>query len=1056
LGSYTFDGDGEVVLTRGTNNPGNWTIADQVKFVDSSLAETVVNTPTLGSWTTTNGPTTLGPGEYAVIVSDRAAFDYRYNFPQVAGQNNVAIAGQYTGTLANEGDGVKLMRRGADEALADTPYYRIDFVNYNDKAPWPTEPDGDGPSLSRNDPYGPSIPFPYGNDPASWFAGGVLTMGTPGERNAPADLTPPTVPQNLTAVVNLPYAQVALDWDAATDPDSYVDHYAIYRDGSRIGSSATTSYVDTTANLTVPYSYKVAAVNRDGTKSDRSIRDDISIPALISHNVLDDTHILLVFSEPLDQTSAEDHVANYAFDAALISATLAPDTVTVTLVTAAMNVSQAYNLTIDSLLTVAGANMPPGRQVSFVYGAAIGANPPTVAAGIADFSVSEDAANSEFVLSTVFADADAGDHLTFTVAANTNPNLVQASIGAGELHLDYADDHNGTADITVRATDVAGTWVEDTFTVTVDSIGDNPSVALPISDVTVDEDAALAVINLTGAFYDPDVIYFDSNIVGDDDLLTLTVTGNTDSGLVTAAIVGNELTLTYVGDQHGSADITVRATDDSAVNFIEDTFTVTVNPVNDPPVVVAPLADVSVVENAAPTVLNLAAAFGDVDIATAGDNLTYSITGNTNPGLVDTSVVGTLSYTTNTYGTAQITVRATDTLGDWVEDTFAVGVGSDGTAKVEHVLVRGSSWDTTFLDHLDAQSLGHPTISGQGYHLLTGGSQLTTLTWNNIDRLVISFSKDVNIQQSDLSLVGVDVASYISSGFSYDGATFTATWNLSSPIAADKLLIDLDASSITEVATGNPLDGEWTDGVDTFPSGDDTFGGDFQFRFDVLPGNADVAGSVDAADVTAVRNRIFSAPGGGSYSVDADLDGSGRIDFVDWIIAQGSVGDTLPGGDPTPPPSPPAPSSGPPLQVFLSQTGPSTEAPAGDIAIDTAIDTVEEIAPVPPLTGPLRFDSSAIHDDVFAEVGTDQTSRPAGRNQRYLFGRRSLHESTESSRARRRRRDAVDSDTVDSITADTVFEMFHSEHRRRETIRRDRTIDQDWINKAEEQGTNGP
>jgi hypothetical protein len=1078
LGSYDFDTNGEVVLTRGTNNPDNWTIADQVKFVSAGHTE-IVDNPTLDSWNMTNGPATLGPGEYAVIVRDRAAFDYRYNFPQVAGQSNVAIAGQYTGTLSNSGDGIKLMRVGTPEPTSFIPYYRIDYVNYNDKAPWPTEPDGDGPSLSRNDPYGPSIPFPYGNDPESWFAGGELSMGTPGKRNTPVDATPPTVPQNLSAVVNLPYAQVALNWDAATDADSYVDHYAIYRDGSRIGSSTTTDYVDATAKLTKDYSYKVAAVNRDGIKSDRSIKDRIEIPALISHSVPDDTHISLVFSEPLDQTSAEDHLANYAFDGTLISATLEPDTITVTLTTAAMNVSQAYNLTIDSLLTVAGALMPPGRQVSFVYGAAIGANAPTVAAGIADFSVSEDAANSELVLSTVFADADAGDHLTFTVAVNTNPDLVQASIGAGELHLDYAADHNGTVDITVRATDVAGTWVEDTFTVTVDSIGDNPSVALPIGDVTVDEDADDTVLNLAGAFFDPDVIYFDSNIVGDDDLLTLTVTGNTDSGLVTASIVGGQLTLTYQGDQHGSADITVRATDDSTVNFIEDTFTVTVNPVNDPPVVSVPLADVSVVENAAPTVLNLAAAFGDVDIATAGDNLTYSITGNTNPGLVDTSVVGTLTYASNTYGTAQITVRATDTLGDWAEETFAVGVGSAGLPTVDHVLVRSSSWSDAFLDYLDGNGLGHSALSRLGYRIPAGGIQLDAIPWNDLDTLVISFSKDVNIDKTDLALIGVNVASYdiAGSSFSYDAATFTATWTLAAPMGADKLLIDLDASSVTDTTPGALLDGE----SGAFPSGNGSAGGDFQFRFNVVPGDADQNDTTEAADATAVRGLIFASTGDVTFSEAHDLDGSGRIDFLDWAIALTNSANTLPGGNPVPPPSPPAPSSGPPLQIFLSQTGPSAEEPAEDIAETIA----EEVASAQPLVGPLRvpITSSAVHDDLFAELGTDQSSRPAGRNQRYLFGRRSHHESTESSRARRRRRDTVDSDTVDSdtvdsdtvdsdtvdsdtvdsdtvdsdtvdsdtvdsdtvdsITADTVFEMFHSEHRRRETIRRDRTIDQD-------------
>ena len=45
---------------------------------------------------------------------------------------------------------------------------------------------------------------------------------------------------------------------------------------------------------------------------------------------------------------------------------------------------------------------------------------------------------------------------------------------AGSLTLDYAAAQNGTADITVRATDAGGLWVESTFTVTVNPVNDAP------------------------------------------------------------------------------------------------------------------------------------------------------------------------------------------------------------------------------------------------------------------------------------------------------------------------------------------------------------------------------------------------------------------------------------------------------------------------------------------------------------------------------------------------------------------------------------------------------
>ena len=52
-----------------------------------------------------------------------------------------------------------------------------------------------------------------------------------------------------------------------------------------------------------------------------------------------------------------------------------------------------------------------------------------------------------------------------------------------------------------------------------------------------------------------------------------------------------------------------------------------------------------------------------------------------------------------------------------------------------------------------------------------------------------------------------------------------------------------------------PLDGEWQDGVSTV-SGGGTPGGDFQFRFNVLPGDATNSGNVVAADVSMLASHF--------------------------------------------------------------------------------------------------------------------------------------------------------------------------------------------------------
>ena len=45
------------------------------------------------------------------------------------------------------------------------PYTLVDKLKYGDSLPWPTTPDGGGPSLQRVQVVN------YGNDPANWKAG---------------------------------------------------------------------------------------------------------------------------------------------------------------------------------------------------------------------------------------------------------------------------------------------------------------------------------------------------------------------------------------------------------------------------------------------------------------------------------------------------------------------------------------------------------------------------------------------------------------------------------------------------------------------------------------------------------------------------------------------------------------------------------------------------------------------------------------------------------------------------------------------------------------------
>lgn len=87
----------------------------------------------------------------------------------------------------------------------------------------------------------------------------------------------PTAPTNLTAGTpfgNGANKSVPLTWTAATDPDSALQYYAIYRDGVRVafsntGSPPPTTYTDT-AKKGSTYKYEVSAIDDKGLEGPKS------------------------------------------------------------------------------------------------------------------------------------------------------------------------------------------------------------------------------------------------------------------------------------------------------------------------------------------------------------------------------------------------------------------------------------------------------------------------------------------------------------------------------------------------------------------------------------------------------------------------------------------------------------------------------------------------------------------------------------------------------------------------------------------------------------------
>lgn len=128
------------------------------------------------TWKFTDGITftfpqgaSLPPQGYALVVNIApATFRATYGIP-----SEVAIFGPYTGLLDNGGEKLELSRPILLPS-AGLRYVVVDRVHYNDDPPWPTTPDGKGPSLIR------LVSSRYANDPANW----VAASPSPGAPNA--------------------------------------------------------------------------------------------------------------------------------------------------------------------------------------------------------------------------------------------------------------------------------------------------------------------------------------------------------------------------------------------------------------------------------------------------------------------------------------------------------------------------------------------------------------------------------------------------------------------------------------------------------------------------------------------------------------------------------------------------------------------------------------------------------------------------------------------------------------------------------------------------------
>jgi len=138
--------------------------------------------------------TSLSSGAY-VVVAERIP--------------NLALATGYTAAFEWFGLNTGLGNGGDTVQLFTSALVMVDAVTFDDDPPWPTAPDGNGPSLERVNPAAP------GSSAASWRAS-LVTHGTPGAQNSTFSVSPVVsgeTPRRLSAVETL--SQVAVTFSTA-------------------------------------------------------------------------------------------------------------------------------------------------------------------------------------------------------------------------------------------------------------------------------------------------------------------------------------------------------------------------------------------------------------------------------------------------------------------------------------------------------------------------------------------------------------------------------------------------------------------------------------------------------------------------------------------------------------------------------------------------------------------------------------------------------------------------------------------------------------------------
>ncbi|MEQ9887765.1 putative Ig domain-containing protein [Pectobacterium zantedeschiae] len=301
---------------------------------------------------------------------------------------------------------------------------------------------------------------------------------------------------------------------------------------------------------------------------------------------------------------------------------------------------------------------------------------PVVATPIPAQSVVQDGSLNFTVPAGTFTDPD-GDTLTLSATlANGSPlpSWITFNPATGTFSGTPGNADVGSLSIRVTATDSSNASVHTDFSLTITNVNDAPVVATPIPAQSVVQDGSLNFTVPPGTFTDPD-----------GDTLTLSAT-LADGSPLPGWITFNPATGTFSGTP-GNSDIgnlSIKVTANDGDASISTTFSLTVTPSNQAPVVSTPIPPQSVAQDGGFNFTVPAGTFSDPD----GDTLTLSATladGSPLPSWLHFDpTIGTFSGTpaNGDVGTLVIRVTATDGSNTSISTSFGLTVTNVNDAPV--------------------------------------------------------------------------------------------------------------------------------------------------------------------------------------------------------------------------------------------------------------------------------------------------------------------------------------------------------------------------------------